>query len=79
MPLTVALVPLPEVVTAPGVLVKVQLPVADKPFKTTLPVDTVQLGCVIVPTVGAVGTTREAFITTFVEDAEVHPTELVTL
>jgi hypothetical protein len=41
-------------VMAPGLIV--QLP-AGKPFNTTLPVATVQEGCVIVPTVGAVGVT----------------------
>lgn len=35
---------------------RVQLP-AGKPFNTILPVATVQLGCVIVPTVGAEGVT----------------------
>ena len=36
-------------------LVKVQVPVAGKPFMITLPVAKAQVGCVIVPTVGAVG------------------------
>jgi hypothetical protein len=51
----VVLVPVPVVVVPPGVRVKVQLPVAGKPFKITLPVATEQVGWVIVPTVGAVG------------------------
>ena len=46
---------MPVVVTPPGVLVNVQVPVAGNPFKTTLPVDTEHVGWVIVPTVGAVG------------------------
>ena len=51
----VELAPVPVVVIAPGVLVKVQFPVAGNPLSTTLPVATVQVGWVIVPTVGAVG------------------------
>ena len=50
------LTPDPGVVTAPGVLVTVHVPVVGKPFKITLPVDTAQVGAVIVPTIGAVGT-----------------------
>ena len=51
----VELVPVPVVVMLPGVLVNVQIPVAGKPFKITLPVATAQVGWVIVPTVGADG------------------------
>ena len=40
----VVVVPVPVVVVPPGVLVKVQVPEAGKPFKTTLPVATVQVG-----------------------------------
>ena len=40
----VVLVPVPAVVVPPGDLVKVQVPEAGKPFKTTLPVATVQVG-----------------------------------
>ena len=36
-------------------LVNVQVPVAGKPFMITLPVAKAQVGCVIVPTDGAVG------------------------
>ena len=46
---------MPEVVVPPGVLVNVQVPDAGKPFNTTLPVATAQVGWVIVTTVGAVG------------------------
>jgi hypothetical protein len=45
------LVPVPE--TFPGF--NVHVPAAGKPLNTTLPVPTLQVGCVIVPTVGAVG------------------------
>ena len=40
----VVLVPDPVVVVPPGVLVKVQVPVAGNPFSTTLPVATEQVG-----------------------------------
>ena len=60
----VVVVPDPVAVVPPGVLVKVQLPVAGKPFKTTLPVDSEQVGWVIVPTVGAVGVQFWTVITT---------------
>ena len=45
-------VKLPVPAIAPGLTI--QLP-AGKPVKTTLPVDTVQVGCVTVPTIGADG------------------------
>ena len=52
---TVVVVPEPEIVTPPGFLVNVQLPVAGNPLKTTLPVDIAHVGWVIVPTAGADG------------------------
>ena len=45
---------LPVVVTFPGDLVIVQLPLGN-PLKTTLPVETAQVGCVMAPTTGALG------------------------
>ena len=54
-PEMVVVVPVPVVVAPPGDLVTVQVPVAGKPLSTTLPVDTVQVGWVIVPAAGAVG------------------------
>ena len=51
----VVLVPLPDVVTEPGVLVNVQVPADGRPLSNTLPVASVHVGCVIVPTTGAVG------------------------
>ena len=71
--------PVPVVATAPGVLVNVQLPVAGKPFNTTLPAATLQVGWVIVPTVGAVGDDGWAVITTLAEAGETQPEELVTV
>lgn len=51
----VVLVPVPVVVTLPGLLVNVHVPEEGKPLNATLPVATLQVGCVIVPTAGAVG------------------------
>ena len=42
-PEIVVLVPVPEVVAPPGVLVTVHVPVSGKPLNTTLPVATVQV------------------------------------
>jgi hypothetical protein len=46
----VLLAPVPEI--APGLIV--QFP-AGKPLNTTLPVETAQVGCVIVPNIGVAG------------------------
>jgi hypothetical protein len=70
----VVLVPVPVIL--PGFIV--QLP-AGKPFSITLPVDTRQVGCVIVPTDGAVGAPGTELITTSAEADEVQPVELVTV
>ena len=75
----VLLVPVPVVVTAPGVLVSVHVPVDGSPLKITPPVATVHVGCVIVPTVGAAGVAGCAVITKLVDTAETHPAALVTL
>jgi hypothetical protein len=48
-------VPVPVVVIPPGFRVNVQVPVAGKPFNTTLPVAREHVGCVIVPTAGGEG------------------------
>ena len=50
-------VPVPVVVMLPGVRVNVQVPDEGSPLRTTLPVVTEHVGCVIVPTTGAVGVT----------------------
>jgi len=57
----------------------VQFPVDGKPFNTTLPVDTVHVGWVTVPNVGAVGVAGCALMITFTDAEEVHPTEFVTV
>jgi hypothetical protein len=69
----------PVVVVPPGVRINVQLPDAGKPFNTTLPVATAQVGWVIVPTVGAVGDDGWAVMTTLAEAGEIQPEELVTV
>jgi len=55
MPEIVVLVPFPVVVEGPGYLLRVHVPVAGKPLSTTLPVDKVHVGGVMVPTTGGVG------------------------
>ena len=73
------LVPVPCLVSPPGVLVRVQLPVADKPLMTTAPVDTVHVGWVIVPSVGTVGVGGCALTTTSFDADEVQPDVPVTV
>ena len=72
-------VPVPVEVTAPGVLVKVQVPVDGKLLNTTLPVAVVQVGWVMVPTAGAEGNAGGALMTILADDAELHPEALVTV
>jgi hypothetical protein len=74
----VELVPVP-VVVPPGFLVSVHVPVAGSPFRTMLPVVRAQVGCVIVPSIGAVGAEGCALITTLTEAGEIHPEALVTV
>ena len=69
-PLIVVLVPVPVVVVPPGERVNVQVPVEGKPFNTTLPVATLQVGWVIVPTTGAEGI--EFTVNVYVADAAVQ-------
>ena len=59
--LTVVELVFPVVITPPGFRVIVQFP-AGKPLSTTEPVDTVQVGCVILPAMGADGFSGCAFI-----------------
>ena len=54
----------------PGLMV--QLPDGN-PLNATLPVDDAQVGCVMVPTTGAVGVAGWAFMVTFPDEGEVHP------
>lgn len=78
IPLTVVDVVLPVVVAAPGFLVIVQAP-DGKPLNATEPVANVQVGCVIVPTTGAVGVAGCTFTTTFPVADEEQPTEFLTI
>jgi hypothetical protein len=73
------LVPVPVVVTVPGKRVSVHVPADGRPLSTTLPVDTVHVGGVMAPTTGGVGVAGCAGITTFDDDAEMQPSELVTV
>jgi hypothetical protein len=71
----VVVVPVP--VTAPGLIVHV--PVAGRPFNTTLPVVAIQEeGCVIVPATGAVGADGALFMITSAEARDIQPAALVT-
>jgi hypothetical protein len=79
IPVTVKLVPVPDVETFPGLLINVHEPDDGNPLSTTLPVGELQVGVVIAPTTGALGGLAWAFITTFPDEADVHPTEFVTL
>ena len=79
IPLTVVLIPVPEVVTAPGVRITVQVPDDGKPLSITLPVATPQVGWVIVPIFGAEGVTGCVLIIILPDEMEIHPTALVTV
>jgi hypothetical protein len=71
----VVLVPFP--VIPPGL--RVQVPVAGSPVITTLPVGAEhEEGCMIVPTIGAVGAEGETCIITSADAREIHPASLVT-
>ena len=75
----VVLVPVPVVVVPPGVLVNVHVPDDGNPLKSTLPVDTEHVGCVIVPITGAEGEPDGALMTILADESEVHPDALVTV
>ena len=70
----VVLLPLPLIV--PGLIV--QLP-AGKPLKITDPVASAQVGCVMVPTVGAEGVAGCALMITSPDAADRQPSEFVTV
>ena len=70
---------MPVEITPPGFLVNVHVPVASKPFNTTLPVGVVQVGCVTRPITGGVGEPGTALITTSADCSEAQPTSLVTI
>lgn len=66
-------------VELPGVAVTIQAPEFGKPLRSTLPVAVIQVGCVIVPAIGAAGVKGCASITAFVETADTQPDEFVTV
>ena len=74
-----AVVPVPVMITPPGVPVNVHVPVAGNPFNTTLPVAVAQVGWVMVPIVGAAGVAGCELITILADPKEVHPSALVTV
>lgn len=74
IPEIVILAPVPAI--APGLIV--QFP-EGKPLKTTLPVGTVQVGWVIVPTIGAEGVIGWVPITILAEGNEMQPAPLLTV
>jgi hypothetical protein len=72
----VVVVPVP--VIPPGLIV--QVPVAGRPLNITLPVVTEhEAGCVIVPTIGAVGAGGAICMITSADKRDTHPDALVTL
>ena len=75
----VLLIPVPEVITAPGILVIVQAPEDGKPLSITLPVGTANVGCVIVPITGAVGAAGTVGMMTFADGTDKHPSAEVTV
>ncbi len=71
-------VPEPVPVIPPGLIF--QAPVEGRPVNTTLPVGAEQEeGCVIVPTIGAVGAEGATCIITSADARDIHPAALVTL
>ena len=70
----VVVVPVP--VNPPGL--RVHVPVAGKPLSITLPVVEIhEEGCVIVPTIGAVGAEGALFMITAADGTDIHPAALV--
>jgi hypothetical protein len=78
-PEIVVFAPVPVLVVLPGVLVNVQVPVAGSPFKTTLPVATLQVGSVIDPSAGAAGVEGCALMTILADVVEIHAEAFVTV
>ena len=73
-PSKVVVVPDPVVVEPPGLAVTIHVPDAGKPLRNTLPVTVEQVGCVIVPTVGAIG---GEYTVTLTASVFVHPLAFV--
>ena len=62
-----------------GCLVRVQDPEAGRPDRKTLPVETLQVGWVIVPTTGAPGISWPITMVTAADGPEVQPLSVVTV
>jgi hypothetical protein len=75
----IVVLPVPDVVVPSGFLVSVHVPVCGKPLNTTLPVATIQVGWVIVPTIGGDGVDGLVLMTILADAGEVHPEVLVTV
>lgn len=79
IPVIVVVVPVPVLITEPGVLLTVHVPVEGNPMSTTLPVDDAQVGCVTDSILGSRGIGGCSLITTLPDAADVHPAALVTV
>jgi hypothetical protein len=77
-PVIVVLSPVP-VMVVPSLRVKVHVPVLGKPFKTTLPVAMLQVGCVSVPIEGVFGLPVLKLMTIFAVGEDVQPVAFVTV
>ena len=78
-PDTVVLVPDPVLVIDPGEAVMVHVPVEGSLLNATLPVGTAQVGCIMVPTLGAFGAPGTALMTIPEEAGDTQPDALVTV
>ena len=78
-PETVVVPPVPVLVTEPGLRVNVHVPLDGKPLNATLPVAVAHVGCVSMPTTGALGVDGAELITTSPLATEVQPASLVTV
>ena len=70
---------MPVVVTPSGLRVKVHVPVFGKLLTKTLPVATVQVGCVSIPTEGALGLPVLGVMTIFAVGDDAQPVIFVTV
>ena len=73
------LLPDPFLVTPPGYRVKTQEPEEGNPFSATLPVPTLQVGCVMLAIFGAWGVGGCKLMVTDPVEAEVQPSSLRTV
>lgn len=78
-PVIVVDVPEPEVVTSPGDMVTVQVPEDGRLLNGTVPVGTLHVGWVTVPTTGEEGVTGWELTVALTDEAEIHPEAFVTV